>query len=197
LIVALVLAAGASRRFGGHKLLARVEGKPLVRVVVEQCLASAVERVVVVLGRDAEAVGEALEGLPVEMVLNPEYDREMSTSLRRGVQALPPETTAALVALADQPLPSPRIIDGLIEAFRASGQAIVAPVYAGERGNPVLFGASVFAELLAVTGDQGAREVISREPQRVHALPFPFAAPLDVDTPEDYERLLREKMPPG
>jgi molybdenum cofactor cytidylyltransferase len=195
MIAAVVLAAGASRRFGGHKLLAPVHGWPLVRLVVEQVLASGVERVFVVLGRDAGAVRRALDGLPVEFVANPDYADGMSTSLRCGIEALPPDASAVVIALGDQPLPSPSIIDGLIEAFRASGRPVVVPVYAGERGNPVLFGAPLFAELLEITGDRGARAVIARHPERVEAVPFPFAPPLDVDTPADFERLLLREPP--
>jgi molybdenum cofactor cytidylyltransferase len=197
MICGLVLAAGASRRFGAHKLMLPVHGTPLVRRVTEQVLASGVERVHVVLGRDAEAVERALRDLSVHFVRNPDYETGMSTSLRCGVESLPPESEAVVIALGDQPLPSHTIIDGLIEAFHASGRPVVVPVYAGERGNPVLFGASVFAELLAVTGDQGARGVIAKEPERVEAVRFPFAPPPDVDTPADYERLLRELPPAG
>lgn len=196
MIAAVVLAAGASRRFGGHKLLAPLRGAPLVRLVVEHVLARDVDRVLVVLGRDGEAVREALGGLRVDFVLNPEYREGLGTSLRAGVAALPPDAEAAVIVLADQPLPSPAIVDGLVRAFRASGRPVVVPVYAGERGNPVLFGASLFGELLRVTGDQGARGVIASDPDRVEVVDFPFAPPPDVDTPEDYERLLREYRAP-
>jgi molybdenum cofactor cytidylyltransferase len=192
MICGLVLAAGASRRFGAHKLLVPVHGTPLVRRVTEQVLASSVEWVTVVLGRDADAVERALGGTDVRFVRNRRYEEGMSTSLRRGVESLPADATAVVIALADQPLPSHTIIDGLIEAFHVSGRPVVVPVYSAQRGNPVLFAASLFAELLAVTGDQGARGVIARDPGRVEAVRFPFAPPPDVDTPEDYERLLRQ-----
>jgi molybdenum cofactor cytidylyltransferase len=194
---ALVLAAGASRRFGAHKLLAPIAGKPLVRWTVECALASAADRVVVVLGRDAEAAGDALAGLPVRLVPNPRYAEGMSTSLRCGVAALDPGTEAVVVLLGDQPLPSAALIDTLIAALRGSDLPIVVPVYDGERGNPVVFRASLFPEPLAVTGDQGARQVIARDPTRVLAVAFPFAPPRDIDTVEDYEAMLREWTAPA
>jgi molybdenum cofactor cytidylyltransferase len=196
-ISALLLAAGASRRFGAHKLLAPLGGRPLVRWTVEGALASSVDRVLVVLGRDAQAVGRALAGLPVRLVPNPRYAKGMSTSLRCGVAALDPATEAVVVLLGDQPLPSPSLIDTLIAALRESDLPIVVPVYHGERGNPVVFRASLFPELLAVTGDQGARQVIARHPERVLAVAFPFAPPPDVDTVDDYRRLLREWTAPA
>jgi molybdenum cofactor cytidylyltransferase len=189
-IAGLVLAAGASSRFGGHKLLARIGGTPLVRGVVEQAVCCALDPVFVVVGREAEAVREALAGLPVEIVQNPEFERGLSTSIRRGMAALPAEVEAVVILLADQPLPSPVVVTRLAEAFRTSERPIVVPLYAGERGNPVLFGASMFPELLRLTGDSGARGLIASDPARVEPVPFDFPPPPDIDTPEDYQRLL-------
>jgi molybdenum cofactor cytidylyltransferase len=193
MITAVVLAAGAARRFGEHKLLMPLGDRPLVRRVVEQVVASCVDRTLVVLGRDAGQVQQALEKLPVECVFNPRFAEGMSTSLRTGIESLPAHTTGAVIVLADQLLPSGSIIDTLVQAFRRTDQPIVVPVYAGRRGNPVLFAASVFAELRQVSGDEGARGVIARDPDRVEAVRFPFSPPPDVDTPADYERLLRER----
>lgn len=192
MIAAVVLAAGASRRYGAHKLLLPVQGQPLIRRTVEQVLASRVEGVVVVLGRDAEAVRQALAGLPVRCVVNPDYREGMSSSLRAGIEALGPEVEAALIVLGDQPSVGPEIVDRLIESYRNAGKPIVVPSYHGVRGNPVLFAASLFPEIREVQGDQGAREVISRDPGRVLEVAFALPAPRDVDTPEDYEALLRQ-----
>jgi molybdenum cofactor cytidylyltransferase len=190
MIAAIVLAAGASSRFGDHKLLAPVGGKPLVRRSVEAMLRSQIDTVLVVLGRDAEAVRECLVDLPVGFVVNTDYRDGMSTSLIAGVGALGPDAQAVLIALGDQPLPSPAIVDRLLETYHATGAPIVTPVYRDGRGNPVLFAASVFPEILAVRGDEGARAVIARDPSRLASVHFPFAAPPDVDTPEDYQALL-------
>jgi molybdenum cofactor cytidylyltransferase len=189
MIAAIVLAAGASRRFGSQKLLARVSDRALVRVVVEQTLACNVDHVLVVLGREAEEVREALLDLPIEFALNGAWEQGMSTSLRCGVAALPSAAEAAMVVLGDQPLPGSVVQDRLIEVFRATSAAIVAPEYQGTRGNPVLFGRSVFPELLRVSGDRGARGVIESDAGRVQIVRFPFPPPADIDTPEDLERL--------
>ncbi len=191
MIAAIVLAAGASSRFGEQKLLLPLEGEPIIRRTVENVLASQVQQVVVVLGREADAVRDALAGLAVRCIVNPSYRDGMSTSLRAGVMALPPGTRATLVVLGDQPDITPAILDRLITMHHELGKPIAVPVYVeGTRGNPVLFDASVFPELLAVSGDQGSREVIARAPDRVAAVTFPFPMPRDVDSRADYEALL-------
>jgi molybdenum cofactor cytidylyltransferase len=191
-IAAIVLAAGTSTRMGRQKLtLPMADGRPLVRVAVEQVLAAGVDDTVVVLGGDAEAVALALAPLPVRTVVNPRYAEGQSTSLRAGLDALQPGTVAAVVALGDQPLPDPGVIRRLVGAFRTSGRPIAAPVYRDGRGNPVLFAAALFGELRAVTGDRGGREVIARDPGRVVEVPVDTPMPADIDTPEDYEAVRR------
>ena len=188
MIAAIVLAAGASARMGRPKLvLPMSDGRALVRVAVEQMLRASLDDVVVVLGGEADAVREALVGLPIREVVNPRYAEGQSTSLRAGLDALRPETTAALVALGDQPLPDPGVVARLADALRTTGRPIAVPVYRDGRGNPVLFAAALFDELRAVTGDRGGRAVIARDPQRVAEVPVDATMPADVDTPEDYE----------
>ena len=187
MIAAIVLAAGTSSRMGRQKLtLPMADGRPLVRVAVEQVLAAGMDETVVVLGGDAESVSLALAALPVRMVVNPRYAEGQSTSLRAGVDALGPATEAAVVALGDQPLPDPGIIRSLVTAFRATGRPIAVPVYRDGRGNPVLFAAGLFGELRAVTGDRGGRGVIARDPDRVTEVPVDAPMPADIDTPRDY-----------
>ena len=188
MIAAIVLAAGASTRMGRQKLVLPMrDGRSLARVSVEQVLAAGLDDVVVVLGREAEAVAESLRGLRVRTVVNPRYAEGQSTSLRAGLDALGPATTAAVIALGDQPLADPGVIGRLVAAFRATGRPIVVPVYRDGRGNPVLFAATLFPELRAVTGDRGGRGVIARDPGRVAEVPFDAAMPADIDTPEDYD----------
>jgi molybdenum cofactor cytidylyltransferase len=192
MIAVIVLAAGASTRMGRQKLtLPLADGRPLVRAAVEQVLAADLDDVVVVLGREAEAVASALRGLPIRTVVNPRYAEGQSTSLRAGLDALAQDTEAAVVALGDQPLPDPRLLRQLVEAFRASGRPIVAPLYRDGRGNPVLFASSVFDELRRVEGDRGGRPVVARDPERVAEVPVDAPMPADIDTPDDYEAARR------
>ena len=192
MIGVIVLAAGASSRFGGHKLLAPLGGEPLVRRTVERVLASAADPVVVVLGRDPERVRDTLGDLPIRTVVNPRYAEGMSTSLGAGIRALDSSAEAAIIVLGDQPGIAPEVIDRLISTHRDTGKPIVLPSYRGERGHPVLFAASLFTEIGAIRGDRGAREVIDRDPERVAEVAFDLLLPRDVDTPEDLRALERE-----
>ena len=199
-VVAVVLAAGASRRFGENKLLASLDGVPVIRRTVQNVLDSPVRAVHVVLGRDAGLVRLALAGLPVDFVHNADYRSGMSTSLRAGVEAARIDGDfGLLVALGDQPSVTPAIIGRIIESYRRSRVAIVAPVYRGIRGNPVLFDAEIVSELLDVRGDEGARQVIARDSGRVEPVAFDSLPPPDVDTPSELAALqtdlAREEQP--
>ena len=188
MIAAIVLAAGFARRMGRQKLLLELRGKPVVRWSVEAILPY-VGDTIVVTGQDDEAVRTALSGLNVRFAVNARPQDGQGTSIAVGAAALKPWTAAALVALGDQP----RLPDGLIARLLAererSGKAIVAPVFRGTQGTPVVFGAEVFPELRALGGDAGARSVVQARPERVVRVEIDAPMPPDVDTPEDYARL--------
>lgn len=189
-IAGLVLAAGAATRMGRPKQLLDWGGRPLVRVAAETALAAHLSPVLAVLGSAQAEVAAALAGLPAQLVPNPRYAEGQSTSLRAGIAALPADCAAVVVLLGDQPFVTAEIVNRLVTEWQAGDQPIVAPLYAEQRGNPVLFARSVFPELLAVSGDQGARAVLANDPARVRLVPFDDARPLaDIDTPEDYARL--------
>jgi molybdenum cofactor cytidylyltransferase len=189
-VAAVILAAGASSRMGRPKQLLDWNGKALVRVVAEHALAAGFDPIVVVLGAHTAQVREALAGLPLQCVSNSDYHQGQSTSLRAGVAALPTHIAAALVLLGDQPFVTPAIMRVLVQRWHEEHSQIVVPLYQGQRGNPVLFGRAVFAELMAVSGDQGARALIQSNPARVTHVHFEDTRPLeDIDTIEDYTRL--------
>jgi molybdenum cofactor cytidylyltransferase len=194
-IAAIVLAAGTSSRMGRQKLLLQMEGgRPLIRLSVERVLSAGLDQTLVVLGREAEAVARALDGLSVRTVLNPRYAEGQSTSLHAGLDALPAGTEAAVIALGDQPLPDPGLVRRLVAHFRQTRQPIVVPRYLDGRGNPVLFASSLFDELRAVTGDQGGRAVIARDARRVAELPVDGRMPKDIDTWEDYRAIVGDAI---
>jgi molybdenum cofactor cytidylyltransferase len=189
-IAAIILAAGAASRMGRPKQLLDWGGRPLVRVAAETALTARFDQVVVVVGHARDAVAAALAGLPLRLIDNPAYAAGQSTSLRAGIAALGPEVAVALVMLGDQPFVTAAIVERLIAEWRASSAPIVAPSYAGQRGNPVLFARMLFPELLAIQGDQGARTVLAADPSRIRLVPFDDPRPLaDIDTPEDYAQL--------
>ena len=185
----MVLAAGLSLRMGRPKLLLDWGGKPVVRRAVERVKAGGVDEVVIVLGHEGQAIREALKGLPVRFVKNPEPEAGQAGSIACGVAVLGPAVSAALIALGDQPALPPEVIPRLLQAFKETGKPIVAPLYRGVQGNPVLFAATVFPELRTLTGDRGARSVVEKDPPRVALVSFDFPMPADLDTFEDYERL--------
>ena len=188
MIAALVLAAGSSRRMGQPKLLLDLAGRPVVRHVVEALLRSSVDEVIVVVGPNASAMRAALARLPVRLIENPEHETGMASSMRVGLAACKPDADAALIVLGDQPFQQPDLFDRLIDVYRTSGKPIVVPLYAGQRGNPVLFDRSLFGELLAQQGDQGGRAVLAAHPEMVEAVAIESTdQQRDLDTWRDYE----------
>jgi len=190
----LLLAAGLSRRMGRAKLLLPLAGRPVVRHAAEGLLAAGVEPLTVVVG-PGDAVAAALDGLPVRLVVNPRPEAGQASSLVAGIAALTPGTEAVLVALGDQPFVAADVIRQLIYALEGTDKVIAAPRYRDGLGNPVLFRARVFPEILALGGDRGARAVVERDAARVALVEIDHPMPADVDTPEDYARLLSRDEP--
>lgn len=185
-IAALVLAAGRSSRMGGpNKLLATIDGKPLVAHVVDAALASRAASVTVVTGHMRERIAEALAGRAVALVDNPDFGEGMSTSLRVGLTQVPAEAEAVVVLLADMPRITPDMIDTLIDAYEPDRGALIAvPTFAGKRGNPVLWSRRFFGDLERISGDIGGRNVIGSYPEAVSEVELGAAVALDLDTPE-------------
>lgn len=195
----MLLAAGRSSRMGegAHKLLLPLDGHPLVARAVEAACASRADAVVVVLGHRAEAVRAALPAGRYEAVVNADHATGMASSLVRGLAALRAAAgdrlAGIVVGLADQPLVPPALFDAVIGEGLAHPGAIVSASYAGQRGTPVWFPAALFAELAAITGDEGGRSVIARHPDQLHLVEWPDArAGLDVDRPEDFALLVQD-----
>ena len=189
MIAGVLLAAGLSRRMGQAKLLLPLGGRPVLRHSAERLLAAGLAPVIVVTGEEQGSAAAALAGLAVELVANPNAAAGQSTSVRAGIVALPPGAEAALIALGDQPFLPEDVIPRLCDALRSMNKPIAAPRYRDGIGNPVLFGAAVFPELLALDGDRGARSVVERDLGRVALVDFDLPMPQDLDTPEDYDRL--------
>ena len=184
-IAAVVLAGGRSTRFGANKLVADLGGKPMVRRVVEAALGSAAFPVLVVTGHQDAETRQALTGLDVVLVHNPDYAEGLSTSLKAGIAAVPPEAAGALVLLGDMPQIASAHLDQLIVAFRDKGGAIVVPTHVGKRGNPVLWPRACFEEMRRLKGDAGAKRLLAAHASRVREVDLGTDAIfLDVDTPE-------------
>ena len=191
--VALVLAAGLSRRMGPvNKLLAEdAAGRPMIARTVDHVLASRAEPVIVVTGHERERVEAALAGRPVRFVHAPDHAEGLSASLRAGLGAVPAVCEGALVCLGDMPLVGPGTLDRILDGFDpAAGRSVVQPVHEGQPGNPVLWGREFFTEIGALTGDRGARGLLALHAAHLAAVPVTEDSVLrDFDTPEALERL--------
>ena len=188
----VILAAGSSSRMGQPKQLLPYDGESLVRRSARLGLLSGCFPVTVVLGANNLLIGTELEDLPVFVTQNPDWEAGMASSIRVGLAHtlhVLPTVSAVLIALCDQPLVTPAFLHGLTDAFVAVGKPIVATRYGNTTGVPALFSRQLFEELEGLAGQEGARKLIAGHPDRVHAVPFPAAA-LDVDTPEDYLKLI-------
>ncbi len=187
MIAAIVLAAGLSRRMGTPKLLLDLRGKPVIRHTLERLVAADMDEILVVVGPQHDALERALDGLRVRFVVNPTPEAGQGSSVSAGVHALSADTTAALIALGDQPGIAVDVIRKLRDAL--PGKSIAAPRYSDGLGNPVIFATAVFPELAALSGDRGARAVVERDSSRLTVVEVARPMPSDLDTPEDYERL--------
>jgi molybdenum cofactor cytidylyltransferase len=192
-VAGIILAAGDATRMGMLKQLLIWKGDPFIRHVAKTALKAGLSPVTVVLGAESERIQQALEGLPVQIVNNPEWQNGQSTSIRAGVQSLPRNTGATVFMLADQPQIPETLVTSLVGLHQQSLAPIVAPQAGGRRGNPVLFDRTAFADLLALQGDTGGRAVFSRYP--VTWLPWQDdSILLDIDTPEDYIQLINSDL---
>ncbi|MBN35522.1 MAG: 4-diphosphocytidyl-2C-methyl-D-erythritol kinase [Rhodospirillaceae bacterium] len=188
-IAALVLAAGQSRRMWPvNKLLEQVRGKAMVRHVVEAAQDASVADIIVVTGHQAERVAGALDGLDITTTHNTDFADGLSTSLHRGIAALPDGTDAVVVCLGDMPGVSASIIEAVISSYDpAEDRVIVVPTHNGKRGNPVLWDRRFFKAMAEVIGDTGARHLIGENEDFVAEVELGFGVVTDIDTPEALE----------
>jgi len=185
----IILAAGASRRMGDNKMLRTIDGETLVHRAVRRALEADLHPLVTIVGRDAEHVGEALEGLPTEIRVNPEFAGRTSGSLHVGLEALPGDVDAAVVVLADMVMVTPEMLRAVADAGRRSGVPLVVSRYGFVHAPPLLFRRTLFPELLAWHGEGCGKQVVTRHEAEAMFIDWPHAALLDVDSPEDFAAL--------
>lgn len=185
-IAGVLLAAGTSSRYGPtNKLLASIDGDPIVRHAGRSLAAADLDRLVAVVGHDADAVADALDGLGFTIVENPGYEAGQSTSVRAGVRALADETAAVVVALGDMPFVEPATVDALVAAYRDGAGTALAAAHEGERGNPVLFDSRHFDALTDVSGDVGGRHILLHGDDSALVKTGDSGVTWDIDTPDD------------
>jgi molybdenum cofactor cytidylyltransferase len=187
-IGAVVLAAGGSTRLGKPKQLLTFRGETLISRVVRAAAEAGCDPVVVVVGEIGDAIRQAIDGTGATIVENADWQSGLGTSIRRGLGEMARSIDAVLLLTCDQPFVDRGVIAALIAAQEETGKPIVASSYANTLGVPALFQRSCFKALLALPDDSGAKKLIEDQAADVASIPFEAGA-IDIDTPEDFERL--------
>ena len=193
-ITGIILAAGAGSRMKQTKQLLSYCGKPLLQHVIDAATGSLLSKVILVLGHEAETIKKRIELNDVETIQNQHYQSGQSSSLKVGLSAVSKTCEAVIFLLGDQPLISSDIIDLIIQRYIKTDSPLIVPKTNGIRGNPVLINRSLFKELEQLRGDTGGRELFKRHQEVIEYLDIEADAIVtDIDTPEDYQRLLKRQ----
>lgn len=198
-ISAILLGAGESKRMGRDKLLLPWKRKTMLEHCLQVLLRSKIDRVIVVLDRKKERIAHYFSGNRVKVVFNPDPRKGMSSSIRKGIQALTQQGDGILIALGDMPFLKPRTIKAIIKAFREGKGGIILPSFKGKQGHPVLFHRKYEEELLKLRGDRGGKAVVMKHPEDVYVLSVKSEGVIrDIDTWEAYRKeLLRREAGKG
>lgn len=190
-IAAVVLAAGQSRRMGTPKLVLPWGSRTVISQVVQTLLDGGISEIVVVTGGAGEAVEAVLKDAPVKLVPNPEFAHsEMVASLQIGIRSLAPTCKVALIALGDQPTIDKEVVQKLADAYKKTGASIIIPSYQMRRGHPWLVVRSLWPDILALSENQTMRDFLRLHEDRISYIQVStHGIFLDLDTPEDYDRL--------
>ncbi|HEV2175849.1 MAG TPA: nucleotidyltransferase family protein [Terriglobia bacterium] len=190
-IAGLILAAGESSRMGRDKSLLTYRGRTFLEHIIDTLRQAGIERPIVVLGHHAAEIQRAADLRGAEVLLNPRYHRGQTSSLQRGLRALEGrDVEAVMLCLVDHPAATPETVCSLIAAFRESRDAVVIPTYYDGRGHPTIIARALFAEILALSQDEGANMVVRRYRDATCEVEVNDPGILiDVDDPEAYRRL--------
>ncbi|MBI9012096.1 MAG: molybdenum cofactor cytidylyltransferase [Clostridiales bacterium] len=193
MISAIILAAGLSSRMGKNKLLLPLGKQSVIEHVVEKVSKSQVDDIIVVLGNDAKDIEKILERFDVRTVINSDFLKGQSTSVKTGILEVDDCTDGALFIMGDQPLIKTEIINDIIHKFYECTCSIVVPTYNNQRGNPVLFGNNWFEELDQIQGDKGGRDILKNNLDQVCFMEISDDLFLkDIDDEAMYQHLKRE-----
>lgn len=198
MIAAVVLAAGESSRMGRPKALLPIDGVRFIEKIVSSFQSTKVEKILVVLGHNAEEMRQKIADLPVLIVVNNEYKKGQLSSLVAAIRDIQSRQSSAeldgiLVHLVDHPYINPILVDVMIDRFYESNKLIVVPRYHGRRGHPVIFSRSLFSELQDTPLDQGAKAVVhAHQKDTLEIDTEDEGVTIDIDTPEEYRQFVKE-----
>lgn len=196
MIVAVVLSAGESSRMGSPKALLPISGVPFIEEIVRALKGTKIDRIIVVLGHQAEEIQKRIARLPVTFLVNKNYAQGQLSSLIVAIRSLAAEKTTekvdgVLVHLVDHPFISPALVDHMIDRFYETKKLVVIPRYGGRRGHPVIFSSRLFPELLSAPLEKGAKVVVHAHRDETLEIETDFAGvTIDIDTPEEYRQYL-------
>jgi len=193
-ISAILLGAGESKRMGKDKLSLSWGKKTILERCLQPLLRSRVKEVVLVLNDRKREIDHRLSKKKIKVVVNPDYKKGMSSSIRCGLEALDPKSDGILIALGDQPFLKTRTINALMGAFRRGEGEIIVPSFRGRRGHPVIFHRKYEEELLRLRGDAGGKTILMKHPEDVRMIPVKSEGVIrDIDTWRDYKKEVRRK----
>jgi molybdenum cofactor cytidylyltransferase len=190
-VAGVILAAGGSKRMGVPKQLLKWNNQPLITGVIGTALLAELSPLYVVLGSHFEEIIPVIQKYPIDILINPEWNQGLSTSVSTALNALPNSVDGVLFLLSDQPLISTALIRTISMTFQRTDKPVVAPMVGNRRGNPVLFSRKLFDDLLAITGDSGGRSLLDRYPVEWVHWEDPSVL-LDIDSRDDYEKLIKQ-----
>ncbi|MFZ0471962.1 MAG: nucleotidyltransferase family protein [Bacteroidales bacterium] len=192
-IWAIVLAAGESRRMGSPKMILPYEGMTIIEKVLENVLASDVEKVVTVLGSHSEEIMKVIERFQVPHCYNSNFKDGMLSSVKCGFEFLPREFRAAMVLLGDQPMVETSVINKLIKAYNETGKGILVPVFQNKRGHPLMVDKKYRDEIINLDDPEGLKGLLLRHPVDLLEVNAENSSVLDdIDTREDYNNQINK-----
>jgi len=195
MIYAMILAAGESKRMGKPKLILPFGETTILGTVINNVLSSKADKILVVLGSDAEKIRKKIENLSLEITTNPGYQKGMLSSVQWGFKNLPENAKAALVCLGDQPGISTVVINKVIDVYKRTRKGIVIPVYKKNRGHPVLIDIKYRKDVKNLNPDTGLRELVYNHPEDTVEVKVETPSILhDIDGPDDYRKELKKKV---
>jgi molybdenum cofactor cytidylyltransferase len=190
----ILLAAGQSARLGKPKQLLKYKGNTLLAHSLQIAIETQLQPIITVLGANLDVLKESIPPLNTTIIINQAWSEGMASSIRCGMEELgkiAPATAGVIIMVCDQPYVTPKLLTDLVEKHQHSSKPIIASIYNNNIGTPALFDKTIFALLLSLKGDSGAKKIMKSNPDWVETVNFPFGE-IDIDTTEDYALLMKE-----